>query len=283
MRKKSTKLSPLVSESSLAKSTPDLRVTKSPATPLRGKRAAATPPLASEKSPRQNVKLTQIAYEKVLKAIIYGWLDLGEPLSENDLARALGLSKAPIRESLGELRLKGLVVVIPQSGSYVFSPTAEQIGELCDFRSLLETRALRASMQSNSKILLADMRRIVREMQDAYRLGNVFESKCLDTQFHHAIIRHSENRYLIQSYENIGDTIDALRHRFMDTAVFRNKAFDEHQKIVTLLASNEVTKAADVLQRHIARTKHLQTRVTWTTGKLRRKDYKFRDYSAIFK
>jgi DNA-binding GntR family transcriptional regulator len=281
MRKKSTKLSPLVSQSSLTKSTLDSKGSKAPKKPTRSKRAAATEPVAAE-APRQSMKLTQVAYEKILKAIIYGWLDLGEPLSENDLARALGLSKAPIRESLGELRLKGLVVVVPQSGSYVFSPTAEQIGELCDFRSLLETRALRASMQTNSKTLLADLRSIVREMQEAYRLGNVFESKSLDTQFHSAIIRHSENRYLIQSYENIGYTIDALRHRFMDTAIFRNKAFDEHQKIIALLAANQITKAADVLQRHIARTKHFQTRVTWTTGKLRRRDYKFRDYSAIF-
>lgn len=51
-------------------------------------------------------KFAQIAYEKILNAIVYGHLDLGEPLSENDLARALGVSKAPIRESLNELRLK---------------------------------------------------------------------------------------------------------------------------------------------------------------------------------
>jgi DNA-binding GntR family transcriptional regulator len=232
--------------------------------------------------PRQNIKLTQVAYEKILNAIIYGWLDLGEPLSENDLAKALGLSKAPIRESLGELRLKGLVVVVPQSGSYVFSPTAEQIEELCDFRSLLETRALRASMIRSPKALVAELRVVVKQMKDAYRDRNVFETKCLDTKFHNTIIRHSGNRFLIQSYENIGFTIDALRHRFMDTAIFRNKAFDEHLKIITLLESNQVTKATDILQRHIARTKHLQTGITWTTGRLRRKDYKFRDYSTIF-
>jgi DNA-binding GntR family transcriptional regulator len=232
--------------------------------------------------PTPDRKLTQIAYEKILNAIVYAHLDLGEPLSENDLARALGVSKAPIRESLNELRLKGLVEVIPQSGSYVFSPTKEQIEELCDFRSLLETRAMRASMENDSRSLIAELRKTAREMKRAYRMGDIFLSKRLDAEFHGAFIRHCGNRYLIQSYANIGDSVEALRHRFMDTAIYRNRAFDEHQEIVDSLASNSISKAIDVLQEHIARTKHFQARVASTTGRLRRKDYKFRDYSNVF-
>jgi DNA-binding GntR family transcriptional regulator len=227
-------------------------------------------------------KLTQIACEKILNAIVYGHLDLGEPLSENDLARALRVSKAPIRESLNELRLKGLVEVVPQSGSYVFSPTGEQIEELCDFRSLLETRAMRASMQNNSRALIAELRQTAREMKRAYKMGDVFLSKRLDTEFHAALIRHSGNRYLIQSYANIGHSVEALRHRFMDTAIYRNRAFDEHQEIVDFLANNNISKAIDVLQDHIARTKQFQARVAPTVGRLRRKDYKFRDYTYVF-
>ncbi|MEO8735656.1 MAG: GntR family transcriptional regulator [Edaphobacter sp.] len=227
-------------------------------------------------------KLTQVAFEKISNAIVYGRLDLGEPISENDLAKALGVSKAPIRESLNELRLKGLVVVVPQSGSYVFSPTSEQIEELCDFRSLLETRSMRVSMQNDAKLLISELRKTAREMERAYRMGDIFLSKKLDTDFHQAFIRHSGNRYLQNAYANIGPTVEALRYRFLDTAVYRNRAFDEHKKIVDSLALNNITKAVDVLEDHIARTKHFHARVTWTTGRLRRKDYKFRDYSDIF-
>jgi DNA-binding GntR family transcriptional regulator len=228
------------------------------------------------------LKLTEIAYSRILGAIVDGRLDLGEPLSENDLARALQLSKAPIRESLSELRLKGLVVVIPQSGSYVFSPSPEEIAELCDFRSLLETRALRASMAIDPKKLIAELRGIVREIRRASRAGDIYQSKRFDTEFHHTFIRHCGNRYLIQSYANIRDLAAALRHRFMDTAIYRNRAYDEHQKMVDLLAANRISQAVDLLEEHIARTKHFQTRVTWSSGRQRRRDYKFRDYSTIF-
>lgn len=239
------------------------------------------PPESGQNSGR-TLKLAEIACEKIRRAIVYGHLDLGEPLSENDLAHALGLSKAPIRESLSELRLKGLVVVIPQSGSYVFSPTAEEIGELCDFRSLLETHAVRVSMHADGRHLIAELRRIVREIQRAHRMGDIFKSKCLDTEFHQAFIRYSGNRYLIQSYASIRDMVEALRHRFMDTAIYRNRGYDEHQKIVDLLAANRIANAIEVLKDHIARTKHFQTRLTWASGRHRRKDYNFRDYSCIF-
>jgi DNA-binding GntR family transcriptional regulator len=236
-------------------------------------------------SPRSSVsdtKLTQMAYEKILNAIVYGRLDLGEPLSENDLAKALDVSKAPIRQSLNELRIKGLVVVIPQSGSYVFSPTREEIEELCDFRLLLEQRALAVSMENAGPAMLRSLKKIVEKMTDAYRSNDLFQSKLLDTEFHQTFIKYSQNRYLIQSYGNIGHSVEALRYRFMDTAVYRNRAFDEHQKMLELLTAGNVSKACDILDDHISRTKHFHARVNWSSGRSHRKDYKFRDYSAIF-
>ena len=229
-----------------------------------------------------DTKLTQMAYEKILNAIVYGRLDLGEPLSENDLAKALDMSKAPIRQSLNELRLKGLVVVIPQSGSYVFSPTREEIEELSDFRLLLEQRALVVSMQTAGPAMLRSLKKIVDRMRDAYQANDLFQSKLLDTEYHQTFINHSQNRYLIQSYENIVPSVGALRYRFMDTAVYRNRAFDEHQKMLECLTAGSVTKACDILDDHISRTKHFHARVNWSTGRSHRKDYKFRDYSAIF-
>ena len=122
----------------------------------------------------------------------------------------------------------------------------------------------------------------VDKMTDAYQANDLFQSKLLDTEFHHTFIHYSQNRYLIQSYGNIGHSVGALRYRFMDTAVYRNRAFDEHQRMLELLTAGNVSKACDILDDHISRTKHFQARVNWSSGRSHRKDYKFRDYSAIF-
>lgn len=226
-------------------------------------------------------KLTQIAYDKLLKAIVQGRLDLGEPLSENDLARAMKLSKAPIRESLGELRMRGLVEVVPRSGSYVFSPTAEQIAELCDYRALLETNALRISMQLAPAKLVAALQRILAGLRSAQGAADMFTINQLDKQFHTAIILHSENRYLTESYEHIGLTVEALRYRVMSTSQYRSKVHEEHERFVDLLTRRQTQQAVRMLQSHIQRVKRVQSTAEWGPGRSRRKDYRFRDYSEV--
>lgn len=227
--------------------------------------------------------LTRIAYEKIRAAIVYGRLDLGEALSENGLAKGLNVSKAPVRGALGELRLNGLVEIVPQSGTYVFTPTAEQIEQLCDFRFLLESTALRRSMASRRDELVASLRQIVEQMDAAIAHDNIFEFKRCDTEFHQAFIKYCDNPYLVAAYANIQHIVEALRYRFMDTTVYRNKALDEHRRILALLTEGKLGKAIEILAAHIARTRQFQANVRWPEGRARRKDYNFRHYAEVFR
>jgi DNA-binding GntR family transcriptional regulator len=225
--------------------------------------------------------LTQQAYERIRDAIVYGPLDLGEPLSEGALARALGMSKAPVRAAMHELRVKGLVQVVPHSGTYVFSPTRPEIEELCDFRTLLEVQALRASMVRAPDALVAGLDEVVARMRDAVDAPRD-ASRRLDSAFHQQFITHCGNRYLSDAYATIGHQVEALRHRFMETTVFRQKAFAEHEELLALLREGHVTRAVRVLEEHIARTRQFQAAATWAVGRARRRDYKFRSHAEIF-
>jgi DNA-binding GntR family transcriptional regulator len=234
----------------------------------------------SETRPTE-ISLTQQAYERIRDAIVYGPLDLGEPLSEGALAKALGMSKAPIRAAMHELRVKGLVQVVPHSGTYVFSPTKEEIEELCDFRTLLEVEALRSAMGRSPAALVADLDAVVTRMRrDDTATRDA--GRRLDSAFHQTFISHCGNRYLADAYATIGHQVEALRHRFMDTTVFRQKAFAEHVEILDLLRASKVTRAVGVIEEHIARTRQFQSTVTWSIGRSRRRDYRFRSHSEIF-
>ena len=233
------------------------------------------------KTSRANSSLTQQACDRIRDAIVYGPLDLGEPLSENGLAKALGMSKAPIRAAMHELRVKGLVQVVPHSGTYVFSPSREEIEELCDFRTLLEVQALRSAMGRAPAALVAGLDDVVRRMREADAHARD-AGRRLDSEFHQLFITHCGNRYLTEAYATIGHQVEALRHRFMDTTVFRQKAFAEHVEILDLLRASKVTRATAVIAEHIARTRQFQSTVTWSIGRSRRRDYKFRRDTDVF-
>jgi DNA-binding GntR family transcriptional regulator len=235
------------------------------------------PTLVSQSS-RLPRNLTKVAYESIRDAIVYGRFDFGEPLSETELAHALGMSKGPVRTALRELQVSGLVEIVPQSATYVFRATRAQIEHLGDFRFLLETEAMRLSMAQAALPLVADLERTVALMGKAAASGNRIQTKLLDTQFHQAFIRNSGNTYLISSYETIGQIVDALRYRVLDTIVYRNRAYEEHQRMLELLRSGKTRQAIAVLRKHIDRTKQFQGSVDWGKGRARRKDYKFRNY-----
>jgi DNA-binding GntR family transcriptional regulator len=225
--------------------------------------------------------LTQQAYARIRDAIVYGPLDLGEPLSESGLARALGMSKAPVRAAMHELRLKGLVQVVPHSGTYVFSPTREEIEELCDFRTLLEVQALLSAMVRAPVALVSGLEAIVTRMEAA--AGTTRDAgRRLDSAFHQLLVEHCGNRYLADAYATIGQQVEALRHRFMETTVFRQKALAEHIEMSQLLADGKVTRAVGILEDHSARTRQFQSTATWSIGRARRRDYRFRSHADVF-
>jgi DNA-binding GntR family transcriptional regulator len=229
----------------------------------------------------QNGNLTRVAYARISSAIVDGRLDLGEPLSEIELANALGMSKSPVRNAIKELQVRGLVEIVPQSGTYVFSPTEAQIIEISEFRTMLEEQGLLLAMERNREALLAELDGVVAEMRALWAAGTPHEMKKADARFHQALIRHAGNAYLASAYADVSLLVEALRYRFMDTAHYRNRAYEEHLQMLEILRKDQVTKAVKLLRAHVERTKEFQSRASWSSGRASRRIYRARDYANI--
>ena len=67
-------------------------------------------------------------------------LKLGQMLSKNQIVTDLGVSRTPVREAFSYLEFQGLLVTKTQSGTFVFSPSPEDINEIFEMRSCLEMR-----------------------------------------------------------------------------------------------------------------------------------------------
>jgi DNA-binding GntR family transcriptional regulator len=83
------------------------------------------------------------ATELIRSAIVDGRLHPGQRLKEEELARALGISRTPIREALLMLQAEGLVDASPNRGAKVRAHTAEGLDDLYQLRALLEGHAAR--------------------------------------------------------------------------------------------------------------------------------------------
>ena len=97
--------------------------------------------------------LATLATDRLKAAIEGAEFDLGAPLSEDKLATFLGISRTPVREALNMLSVQGLVEILPQRGSYVFFPSEEDVAQLCEFRMMMESRAIGLCLARNLSLI----------------------------------------------------------------------------------------------------------------------------------
>ncbi|HWK43903.1 MAG TPA: GntR family transcriptional regulator [Stellaceae bacterium] len=217
---------------------------------------------AAELTINRPLSLTAMVAERLRQAIIDSELPLGSELSEVGLAAKLGVSRTPVREALSMLQLQGMVNIIPQKGSYVFFPTEQDLVDLCEYRIVIEQRAVSFSMARRRDITLAMLRDAVAAMEEARRGGDAVAYSRADTMFHEAFIKNCCNRYLQDGYALAAGPIATLRtHLSVPLAGVQDRSFVEHQQIVNDFANGDIIAIDAMLVRHI-----LGTRASYVTA-----------------
>lgn len=199
--------------------------------------------------------LTESVLERLREAIVSGEFALGSLLSERALALQLGVSKTPVREALAQLRQEGLVRIYPQRGAFVFSLSAGEVVEMCEFRQTLEAAALRLAMERHPDALVSDLDEVVRRMETARTRGINRDYLNADTAFHQVFFAHCGNGFLAETYALHVGKIAALRTHLSVKPLHMDKSFAEHRDIVERLKRGKVKEALGVLDVHIDRTK----------------------------
>lgn len=198
--------------------------------------------------------LSETVLAKLRTAIVAGDLPLGASLSERQVAEMLNVSKTPVREALAQLRTEGLVTIIPQKGAYVFTLSAREVLQICEFRLAVEGAALALAVKRRRSQLADEMEDIVRRMADARANEDTRLYLALDTEFHGAIFRNCGNSYLEDSYARYIGKIAALRTHLATKPMHTKLSFDEHVTIHDAVRNQPVKVARGILTRHIGRT-----------------------------
>jgi DNA-binding GntR family transcriptional regulator len=230
------------------------------------------------------MSLTTDAFERIRDAIVAGGLELGEPLSETQIAKALGMSKAPVRAAFIELRDKGLVNIVPQSGTYVFSPSPEDVLTMSQFRALLEEEAVTQAHARRPAAMFERLDAAIEAMRKAVETQNWEAYRKGDSAFHMAFLDESGNRYLGRAYALTSSALEALRVRLQrGETKFRGRSFREHCEIAQYLRDGNLADAIALLHQHILIINEWLHSLPLETNRGTRKDKpEDRDYAEVF-
>ena len=187
----------------------------------------------------------------IREGIIRGSFAFGERLSDRALAASLGISRTPVREALARLAKEDLVVIRPQSGSFVMTLRAESVRAVCQMRGILECGALRLAAGNDPEHLAAAVSLPLAGGALAVEEGNLSRAAELDSAFHQAIIEAADNPLLTRAYRGIADQVEAIRHRLpLDVARMR-QAVSQHRRIMDLAIAGRLPEAESELATHV--------------------------------
>jgi DNA-binding GntR family transcriptional regulator len=109
----------------------------------------------------------ELVLETLREAILGDVLPPGMRLRQEELAAAFDTSRIPVREALRVLEYEGLVSSEPHRGFTVTSLDADEIEEIYDLRTVLETHAVRLAIPLITDADLADLTELFRAVQAA--------------------------------------------------------------------------------------------------------------------
>lgn len=175
-------------------------------------------------------ELYSVLRKRILDEVYYP----GEKLSENALAKEFSCSRTPIRESLKRLEQDGLIVVRPQSGTYVRLHSGKDYRDLIEVRAYLEGLSYRLAVERGADV--SGLEAAVEEMDRALAKTPMDMVAYAEShfKFHREFVSLSGNDLLAQFFDRLNLKSSHLFIQSMNIESAR-KTQDEHRRIVELV------------------------------------------------
>jgi DNA-binding GntR family transcriptional regulator len=207
--------------------------------------------------------LGQRAYSHIIEKLANGDLPPGSRLSNRVLASEIGVSVIPVREAISRLESEGFVQHRAGVGSFVPTPTYEELMDLYDLREAVECHAVKKSGAMLTEELLGELSHYVdvwtEILDNLERAGGLERDRELleqwsltDALFHDAIVSASGNRRALETARNLRkmSRIFGTRVGGQPLAMLR-RSLESHRRIVDALRCGDVEEAARLLAEHI--------------------------------
>src|SRR5215471_10729589 len=207
-------------------------------------------------------------YEEVARQIerlILTKLHPGDKLpAERELAEMLGVSRSSIRDAMRSLELVGLVeprqgagtVVREISPDVLVTPLAnilahkrQMVGELLDFRKMLEPPLAARAATHASPEKVTEMEDILRRQSEKLLRGELAIEE--DNQFHDAIARASGNSIVLRVLDILMDLLRETRALSLQRKGRPQKSIAGHRRILAAIKRGDPGAAEAAMRQHI--------------------------------
>lgn len=199
--------------------------------------------------PIQSIRET--VYEQLKTAVLAGNFGSGERLLEHDIAKAMQVSRTPVREALKRLEAEGLLEALPKQGLVIKEYTDNDIREIYIIRETLECLAAEFAAINATESEIALLESYVADMDkldENADTSDVMEvHRCFSDTYNSA----SHMPTLVRLIESLKEQIIRFRTVSLSGGERRRKAREEHGKLLEALKRRDPELASALTREHI--------------------------------
>jgi DNA-binding GntR family transcriptional regulator len=194
-----------------------------------------------------------IAYEALHRGMIEGRYPPGSWVRESDVARAIGVSRTPVREALNRLQAEGLVRIHPHRGAVVVGWTARDLDDIFELRVLVEGYGARRVAQHPPPDVtgLLDLCDQMDQLLEDDRPEHREAMSQLAVDFHALLHELTGNRLLVSMLPSlVGAPFvrEAFDHHTHDDLA---RAFAQHRELVEAVLAGDGEWAQAIMVAHL--------------------------------
>jgi DNA-binding GntR family transcriptional regulator len=201
---------------------------------------------------------TQKAANALRRLIVSGELAPGSDHLETELATRLGMSRTPIREAALQLAAKGLVEVRPRKGLRVIPVSRDDMSEIYDVLTALESQAAeRAAQMGYARSHLAALGAAIELMDEALARADREAWAEADEAFHSELVRLGGNARVARIVAMMEDQVRRARLMTLSLRPLPTQSNADHRAVMEAIAAGDAEVARNVHHAHRLRAKEM--------------------------
>jgi DNA-binding GntR family transcriptional regulator len=189
-------------------------------------------------------------YAHIFEAILEQRLAPGTRLSEEALGEIFAVSRTIIRRALSRLGHEGVVLLRPNRGAVVASPSVEEARQVFFARRLVERAITEQAVQHATRVQLAALREMVREERDSFGRGDRGAGIRLSGEFHLKLAEAAGNAPLISFQRSLVSQTSLIIAQY-DSGDRQHCSYDEHARLIDAIEARDARLAVELMMHHM--------------------------------
>lgn len=202
---------------------------------------------------RRSSAVPQI-YDRLRQLIVELHLRPGESLAKAALAQKFGISQTPVREALLRLEEEGLVIIKPQSGTYVAAIDVERAAEARFLRLSVEIEVVKNLCKRSASVDQVELRAILDRQRFFSAAGDRDDFSRQDSAFHMAMYRMAGVEGLWGNVRAMRAHMTRLRMLDIPQPGTTESIIDEHEAIYRAICNRDAVAGEAAVRRHLSGT-----------------------------